>query len=201
VSSTSSGPSPEPPSIRGRLLVATPSLTDPNFARAVVLMLEHGADGALGVVLNRPTDAVLHDVLPDWAAAGAPPAVVYVGGPVAPDAAIALAAGPALGSSAGSADRFAEPFAELFDGVGTVDLGRDEAREHIDRLRVFAGYAGWGAGQLESEVAEGSWFVVAATPLEDVFCEAPGELWATVLRRQGGRVAWFANFPPDPTSN
>jgi putative transcriptional regulator len=183
---------PIPPSARGQLLVATPSLLDPNFARSVVLVLEHGADGALGIVLNRPTDAVVGDAVPAWADAAPPPAVVFLGGPVALDAAIALAAGRAEGTSAG--------FTELFGGIGTVDLGREE-REHIDRVRVFAGHAGWGPGQLEGEIAEGSWFVVAASPLEDAFTGAPGELWSTVLRRQGGRVSWFANFPADRSSN
>jgi putative transcriptional regulator len=186
-------PSTPSPSTRGRLLVATPSLTDPNFARTVILVLEHGDDGALGVVLNRPTDAELDRAVPGWSSVAAPPAVVYVGGPVAAGAAIALASGRGTGPGGG--------FTALFGGIGTVDLGREEEREHVDRIRVFAGYAGWAPGQLEAEIGEGSWFVVAASPLEDAFCRAPEHLWSGVLRRQGGRLSWFANFPVNASSN
>src|SRR5687768_2508756 len=129
--------------VRGKLLVATPDLEDPNFFRTVVLMLEHTDDGALGVVLNRPTIAELTEPLPAWAPMAAEPAVVFTGGPVQPEAAIGLGRRtPGEGEPDG--------FAALFGDLGTVDLERppDAVVPVIDRIRVFAGYAGWGPGQL-----------------------------------------------------
>lgn len=180
--------------LKGRLLVATPNLEDPNFERTVVLVLEHGDEGALGVVLNRPSDLDLAEPLPEWARAAAHPPVVFIGGPVSPSAAVCLArvGGPdaALGW---------EP---VLGPVGTLDLDGDpdEAIARIDEIRVFAGYAGWGPGQLESEIAAGGWFVVDADA-SDPLSPAPENLWATVLRRQKGTLALFAAYPPDPSLN
>jgi putative transcriptional regulator len=185
--------SPERPA-RGRLLVATPSLGDPNFDRTVVLLLEHGADGALGVVLNRPGSPAMEVPLPDWRERAAPPAVVFTGGPVAPSAAVGLA----------RTDRSeaVEGWAPVIDRTGTVDLGRhpDELGVAVEAVRVFAGYAGWGGGQLEGEIEAGAWFVVAAEP-GDAFSDRPEQLWRLVLRRQAGRLAMFANAPMDPSVN
>jgi putative transcriptional regulator len=180
-------------SLRGRLLVATPTLYDPNFFRTVVLVLEHGDDGALGVVLNRPSETVVGETLPDWSSLTSLPQVVFVGGPVAPEAAIGLAQAETGG---------VEGWAPLFGHLGTVDLGRPplELPVLVQNLRVFAGHAGWSAGQLDGEVESGGWFVLDAAP-DDIFTAEPGGLWAAVLRRQGGRLAMFATAPAHPSLN
>lgn len=182
---------PTPPR-RGRLLVAAPPLADPNFDRTVILLLEHGEDGSLGMVLNRPSTTDLADVLPDWDAAADAPGVVFIGGPVSPEAVIALARGP--GEHAG--------WVPLFDDLGTVDLGGDPTLVGADllALRVFIGYSGWAAGQLDEELAQHAWFVVDARA-SDPFTPAPDALWSAVLRRQPGRIAIFASCPEDPSVN
>jgi putative transcriptional regulator len=181
-------------SLRGRLLVATPTLYDPNFFRTVVLVLEHGDEGALGVVLNRPSETVVGETLPDWSSHTSDPGVVFVGGPVAPEAAIGLA-------RAETAERD-EGWAPLLGNLGTVDLGRPplELPVVVQNLRVFAGHAGWSAGQLDGEVESGGWFVLDAAP-DAVFTAEPGTLWVSVLRRQGGRLAMFATAPAHPSLN
>jgi putative transcriptional regulator len=181
-------------SLRGHLLVATPPLVDPNFDRSVVLMLEHGEDGALGIVLNRPSETNLDDVLPEWHAYASAPAVVFAGGPVAPDAVIALARGTLDPDEAG--------LVPIIDDLGTVDLGRDpdDLTGTLDYLRVFVGYAGWAPGQLESELERNAWFVVDLLR-DDPFVTAPSRMWHDVLRRQRGPVAMFAHFPDDATAN
>jgi putative transcriptional regulator len=181
-------------SARGRLLVATPTLYDPNFFRSVVLVLEHGEDGALGVVLNRPSETAVGETLPDWNRLASDPGVVFVGGPVSPDAAIGVA-------RADISDQ-TEGWAPLFGSLGTIDLGRDPVEVPVDvqNLRVFAGYAGWTEGQLDGELDAGGWFVVDAAP-DDVFTAEPARLWVSVLRRQGGRLAMFATAPPHPSQN
>ena len=189
---------------KGRLLVATPNLGDPNFERTVVLILEHGDDGALGVVLNRPSDLDLAEPLPEWARAAAHPPVVFIGGPVAPSAAVCLARVGAYGAAPGW-EELLGPSGPLSGGrgpVGTLDLDSDpeEAIPRLDEIRVFAGYAGWGPGQLEGEIASGGWFVVDADPA-DPLSPAPENLWSAVLRRQRGALALFAGYPPDPTMN
>lgn len=184
-----------PESLRGRLLVATPDLEDPNFRRTVVLLLEHSPEGALGVVLNRPTvDTTVEDPLPSWAHLVPEPAVVFVGGPVQPEAAIGLARRGGPGEPDG--------FAPLFDDLGTVDLERHPTlvEPHVDRVRVFAGYAGWGPGQLENELDADGWFVLAADP-SDPWTGEPDGLWRAVLRRQRGKERLFADFPSDAALN
>ncbi|MEP6698000.1 MAG: YqgE/AlgH family protein [Pseudonocardiales bacterium] len=179
----------------GRLLVATPALTDPNFARTVILLIAHQEDGALGVVLNRASDVPVWGVLPEWAALAGEPQSVFTGGPVAPEAAICLARV--------RRGAFPDGWAPIDDGrIGTVDMtAPPEALEpHMERLRVFAGYAGWGAEQLEAEIAEGAWFVLEALP-GDPFVEEPEALWPAVLRRQGGMLAAVATYPLDPSLN
>lgn len=177
-------------SLRGRLLVATPDLRDPNFSRTVVLMLEHGDDGALGVVLNRPIELSVADVLPDWADLSSAPACLFVGGPVAPTAVIGLGRGGG------------PVFQPLFDGLGTLDLDLDPAAyaPTMAGLRVFVGYSGWASGQLESELEAGGWLALDLLP-DDPFSGDPSQLWARVLRRQGGRLAMFASAPEDPSTN
>lgn len=181
-------------SLRGRLLVATPTLYDPNFFRTVVLVLEHGDDRAIGVVLNRPSDTAVGEALPDWDPVASGPGVVFVGGPVSPDAAIGLARSDTPDD--------AEGWAPLFGHLGTVDLGRAPVAlpVAVQNLRVFAGYAGWSGSQLDGEVESGGWFVLDAAA-DDVFTSDPGSLWASVLRRQGGRLAMFATAPAHPSLN
>jgi putative transcriptional regulator len=174
-------------------LVAAPSLVDPNFDRTVVLMLEHGEAGALGIVLNRPSETPLDDVFPEWHALVSPPAVAFAGGPVATDAVIALArrAGPLV-----------DGFTEIVDDLGTINLAGDplDVGESLVSVRVFAGYAGWSPFQLEAEIAQGAWFDVALHP-DDAFAPAPDRLWRDVLRRQRGRLSMFSTFPEDASVN
>lgn len=179
----------------GTLLVASPELVDPNFADSVVLLLDADSDGALGVVLNHPSMLLVADVLEPWRDVVAEPGVLFRGGPVATDGALAVA-------------RLADPadqpvgFREVFDGVGLVDL--DSPAElvagAVDDLRIFAGYAGWGAGQLEAEIAEGSWYVVPGQDA-DLFREDTTTLRRDVLRRQPGELAWVSTRPADPAMN
>ena len=180
--------------LKGRLLVASPSLGDPNFEHTVVLILEHGEDGAIGVVLNRPTGTDVSDPLPGWRRLAAEPAVLFAGGPVAPEAAICLARS--------WPDEFTDAYEPLLGALGTVDLSvdPDDVSSAVQAVRIFAGYAGWGEGQLESEIAQGAWFVVDARA-EDVLSGDPERLWADVLRRQRGTLAFYANFPTDPALN
>lgn len=180
-------------SLTGRLLVTTPALQSPDFDRTVVLVLEHGDHGALGVVLNRPSGLSVAEPLPQWEQFVADPPVVFVGGPVAPSAAICLARA--------RDEREAAAWKPLFDGLGTLDLeGHPDDVPVLDRLRVFAGYAGWGPGQLEGEIGEGAWFVVDSHP-DDALSDEPGGLWRWVLKRQGGDYALVSTFPPDPNMN
>ncbi len=178
---------------RGMLLLATPPLDDPNFDRSVVYMMEHSNDGAVGVVLNQPTDETAIDGLDLWMDLSAPPAVVFNGGPVQFDALIAIAELRGPREDAWSA---------ILPDLGSVDLARDpvDVADEIGRVRMFRGYAGWGAGQLDEELAAGAWMVFDANR-DDVFNEAPEDLWRRVLRRQRGRVAWLANAPDDLSMN
>jgi putative transcriptional regulator len=177
------------PSTARRLLVSVPTLGDPNFFRSVVFVIEHTEDGALGLVLNQPTDSGVDEVLDAWAPYAAPPAVAFVGGPVQThEAVIGLAR---VRQVAGS-----DAWQPLLGPVGTVDLARDplDAHPELDAVRLFAGYSGWGPGQLDGELEVGGWFVVDALP-DDLLTPDPDGLWRTVLRRQGGDVAVSANYP------
>jgi len=182
-------------SLTGRLLVATPSLRDPNFERTVVLLVAHEEGGALGVVLNRATEVPVAEVLGPWGTLADEPAVVFEGGPVQPEAAICLAR-----ARAGTEEL--DGFNRVSGVLGTVDLSTDpEAlRAGVLGVRVFAGYAGWSPGQLENEIETGSWFVFDALP-GDPFAGRPDDLWPMVLRRQGGLLAAVAHFPADPSLN
>ncbi|MFV2101830.1 YqgE/AlgH family protein [Micromonospora sp. LOL_024] len=182
-------------SMTGKLLVATPALKDPNFDRTVVLLVAHEPGGALGVVLNRATEVPVGDVLRDWGDLARHPAVLFEGGPVQPDSAICLARmRPPV--------RRLRGFQQVSGAVGTLDLSVDpqRMRDNVQSIRVFAGYAGWGTGQLEQEIEGGSWFVLDALP-GDAFVERPDDLWPMVLRRQGGMMAAVAHFPPDVALN
>jgi len=182
----------EAESLRGQLLIASPSLLDPNFRRTVVLITEHTPDGAMGVVLNRPTPVALADAVPHLAGLTAEGAFVYVGGPVQPDAVVALAELEEPEQAASIA------FGDI--GYLRADADPEELRGAVRRLRVYAGYAGWAGGQLEAELEEGAWILEPAEP-EDVFAANDEDLWSLVLRRKGGRFALLATMPPNPELN
>lgn len=186
------------PPTKGRLLIATPPLEDPNFDRTVIYVLEHHDEGALGLVLNRPSPEELGDALRAWTAMQSDPSTVFVGGPVEPDALIAIARMRDSGGS--TADP--EHLAPLSGDLASADLAADpdDVRPSISALRVFRGYAGWGPGQLEGEIESGAWLVLDPEPT-DLFTEEPDELWRTVLRRQPGRLSWLAMAPDDLNAN
>lgn len=181
---------------KGRLLVATPPLDDPNFDRTVIYVLEHHDEGALGVVINRPTDEGLTDPLDRWEDLQASPPHVFAGGPVETDALIALALAKTPVLEPG------DDLAPVSGRVASADLTADPAfvAAKVNAVRVFRGYAGWGPGQLEGEILAGAWLVFDAEP-DDVFAAQPDDLWRTVLRRQGGRLGWLANAPDDLSAN
>ena len=184
--------------LTGRLLVASPELGDPNFARTVVLLVDHDESGALGVVLNRPSTTDVGEILPEWHLYATPPQVVFQGGPVGRDSALALAARADGGTEEG------EPvgFRHVYAGIGLVDLDgpAELIAGVITSMRVFAGYAGWGSDQLEAEINQGAWFVVDAET-HDLASDDPERLWTDVLRRQPPPLAIVATFPDDPSLN
>jgi putative transcriptional regulator len=175
---------------RGRLLVASPLLGDPNFERTVVFMLEHSDEGAVGLVLNRPSGVEIDEPLEDWSRYTSYPPVVFVGGPVSREAVIALA-------RAGG-DRLEGSWQAIVGSIGVIDLTADAdlLGPAIDDLRIFSGYAGWGPGQLEGELGEGAWFVVDAVA-DDPFSREPEGMWRDVLHRQPPPLKRYALFPPD----
>jgi putative transcriptional regulator len=177
----------------GRLLVAMPVLDDPAFARAVVLLIDHDEDGALGVVINRASEVPVSeatDTLIDLIPA---PGVLFGGGPVEPDALVAI--GRAQDGAARSETTFVE-------GLRLVDLDQDPvlAGVELSHVRLFAGYAGWAPGQLEHELWHGAWVVVDSEP-SDVFTDRPETLWRDVLARQPGRLRLLADYPVDVALN
>ncbi|MGD3111058.1 YqgE/AlgH family protein [Streptomyces sp. YGL11-2] len=219
-------------SLTGRLLVATPALADPNFDRAVVLLLDHDEEGSLGVILNRPTPVGVADILAPWAELAGEPGVVFQGGPVSLDSALGVAVVPgglpgdsgvpsmeggartdrAAGDPAGARAMGAadDPVAEdeplgwrrVHGAIGLVDLEAppELLAAVLGSLRIFAGYAGWGPGQLEDELVEGAWYVVESEP-GDVSSPDPEQLWRAVLRRQRNELAMVATYPDDPSLN
>ncbi len=168
--------------LRGQLLVATPWLNDPNFARTVVLILRHSEDGATGVILNRRSEEMAADHLPEWLDELEPEAMVFVGGPVEPEMAIGFTRPEELNN----------PESGLVNLTDTVS--------GVGPVRVFAGYSGWGPGQLEEELTTDVWFVVP--PKEsDLFSRDPEALWSEVLNRQGGRLRMLSTYPTDLSVN
>jgi putative transcriptional regulator len=190
----------EEQSLNGRLLAATPMLGDPNFRRAVILVVEDDPDeGTLGVVLNRPTEVPLDQVLDTWTPLVTGPPVVFRGGPVSPNSALALALARGEDEPVGWRSLDGSP---MMSRIGLVDLGAppELLAGGISSMRVFAGYAGWGAGQLREEIEEGAWYVLSGEPADAFFAE-PERLWPAVLRRQGGDLALVATYPDDPVLN
>ena len=178
-------------SLKGQLLIAVPALLDPNFRRTVVLVGEHNEEGALGLVLNRPAETTVEEAVPELTVLVDGEEQVHVGGPVQPSAIVVVA-------------EFSEPEqagALVFESVGflPVEVDPDELGELL-QARVFAGYAGWGPGQLDGELEEGSWIVEPAIET-DVFTQEPDELWSEVLRRKGGPYGVLALMPADPSLN
>jgi len=179
-------------SLRGKLLVASPALVDPNFARSVVLITEHNEDGAMGIVLDRPSEALVGEVVPQLADVAGPEAPIYVGGPVQPTALVVLA-------------EFSDPTAAAWIVVADVGFAAagfetEDLSEVVRRGRVYAGYSGWGGGQLEAEMEQESWIVEPPLPRE-LFPEEPATLWNDVLARKGGQYALVARMPADPSLN
>lgn len=179
----------------GMLLVATPALLDPNFAETVVLLLDVDENGALGVVLNRPSPVPVAEVLAEWGDVVAEPEVLFHGGPVSTEGALAVALLRAD-------DDVPVGFREVSGTLGLLDLDTpvELLDGSLDGLRIFAGYAGWGAAQLDGEIQEGSWYVVPALA-PDIFRLDPTQLWRDVLRRQPGELAWHSTRPVDPELN
>ena len=174
-----------PDSLRGHLLIAAPSLFD-YFRRTVVLVLEHTPEGAMGVVLGRETETRVVDAVPALADLADGDDVVYLGGPVSPESVVAL----------GDFDEPGDAGTQVVGSLGTLDP--DGENGSLRRLRVFAGYAGWGAGQLDGELEQEAWIVATADP-EDPFRE--GDIWSGALERKGGRYRLMATMPADPSLN
>ena len=181
----------------GSALVATPGLQDDNFRRTVVLIIDHGALGTLGVVLNRPSEVAVRDVLPSWGPHATVPRALYVGGPLHQRAALCVAALPA-----GVDAERTQGMIKVRGPLALVDLDADPElmAPRLRGLRVFAGYAGWVQGQLDCEIDRGDWLVVPALP-EDVLAGPDTDLWGAILRRQGMPWALLATYPLDPTLN
>ena len=183
-------------------------MLDDNFHRAIVLMLEHSPEGAVGVVLNRPSETRLGEIASELGPLAAPPGFVHVGGPVAPAAAVCLgrsrrSARRPNTEKADAGESSPEGVSPLFGRILSVDLDRgvDAFGAALVELRLFAGYAGWAAGQLDGEIEAGGWFVVDRRD-DDVFTRDPRNLWRQVLRRQRRRsLAMLSSFPEDPNLN
>ncbi len=177
--------------LRGQLLIASEALVDPNFRRTVVLVAEHGDEGAMGLVLNRPSPTEVAEAVPALETMVEPGTTLYLGGPVQPESVVVL----------GEFRETDEAAVVVTGRIGfmAADAEPEAIAEATDRLRVFAGYAGWSVGQLEEEIEEGSWILEPARP-DDVFGDDV-DLWGTVLRRKGGRYRVLALMPDDPSLN
>jgi putative transcriptional regulator len=176
-------------SLQGQLLVASPSLLDPNFRRTVVLVTEHGEHGAAGLVLNRPSETTVDEVVPQLEWLADPEERVFVGGPVEQNAVLVL----------GEFKDPEESPVNVFGDLGFVALDEQDSTS-VRRRRVFAGYAGWGEGQLEAELERDDWILEAAL-VDDVFADDVDNLWGGVLRRKGGVFELVARMPEDPSVN
>jgi putative transcriptional regulator len=172
-------------SLKGKLLIAAPSLFD-YFRRAVVLVIEHSPDGAMGVVLNRESETPVSEAVPVLAPFADSGELVRIGGPVAPQAVVAL----------GEFDDIDEAGTPVVGSLGTLDP--DAENRSVRRIRVYAGYAGWAPGQLDGELEEEAWLVQAARP-DDPFED--GDIWSGALRRRGGSYRLLATMPADPSLN
>ena len=181
-------------STRGQLLVATPGLTDPNFRMAVLLMIEHNSDGALGVMLNKPSSVPVASASSNWHDVAAEPKVVFLGGPVSQSSLIGLA-------STVNDDSFQQRLSPA-ERIGAVDLEQISRSLHkSSALRIFAGYASWAPGQLEAEIADDAWFVLRLAP-SDPFTAFPDDLWWQVFARQeDAELRHLRLYPDNPSDN
>ncbi|MTD15306.1 YqgE/AlgH family protein [Nakamurella sp. YIM 132087] len=181
----------------GMLLVASPTLTDPHFRRTVVYLIAHNDEGSAGLVLNRRTETAVHNVLPTWTAKVSRPQALYAGGPVQTSGAMCLGV-----SKVGVDPSDVDGVVRVHGSVVLVDLDSDPEATGgaLSGVRIFAGHAGWGEGQLDEEIAEGAWFVVPGRPA-DIVAGPRSDLWFEVLRRQGLPMAWHAYRPTDIRSN
>ncbi|WP_165164724.1 YqgE/AlgH family protein [Corynebacterium qintianiae] len=181
----------------GMLLVAAPGMISPEFARTVVLIIDHSASSTLGVILNRRSEVAVHNVLPEWVDMVAQPQALYLGGPVGSQSAVGVAV-----TRNGVVIEDHAVLTCLANRLAQVDLrcSPDELGELVDALRLFAGYAEWAPGQLHDEIARGDWFVAPALP-SDVIAPAAADLWGDVLRRQAMPLPLFATFPENLEDN
>ena len=177
-------------SLQGKLLVSSPSLVDPNFRKTVVLVAHHDDDGAMGLVLSRPSDVAAAEAVPLLEGFPGADDPVFVGGPVQPEAFMVLA----------EFDDIEQAAAHIMGDVGFMPADTEPDELAIRRMRLFAGYSGWSAGQLEAELEEPSWIVVDAES-DDAFADDPDELWRTVLHRKGGPFELMVDMPFDPSLN
>lgn len=177
-------------SLRGKLLLSSPSLVDPNFRKTVVLIAHHDEDGAMGLVLSRPSEVSAAEAVPLLEGLPGAQGPVFVGGPVQPQAFMVLA----------EFDDVEDSVAPIFDHIGFMSADAEPETLSIQRVRLFAGYAGWGAGQLEAELEEPAWIVVAAEPT-DPFADDPDALWREAVARAGGSVSLMKSMPYDPGLN
>ncbi|GAA2367913.1 MULTISPECIES: YqgE/AlgH family protein [Gordonia] len=181
----------------GSLLIASTALTGPTFARTVIYVIEHDEQGTLGVVLNRMSDAAVYNVLPAWTELAASPRAVFVGGPVATSSALCL------GVAKTGVDVSKQPrLHQVLGPVAMVDLDADpdELAQVLTGVRIFAGYAGWDAGQLDEELAEGSWIVAQGLPT-DLLAEPSVDVWQRVLARQPWPLPLLSTYPRHPEEN
>jgi len=176
--------------LMGSLLVANGSLLDPNFRRTVVVVTEHSDEGAVGLILNRPAQVTVAEATPLLASLVEPGSPIFVGGPVQPEAAVVLA----------DFERFGDSGRIVVGSIGLLATYSEDAEPAIKRARVFAGYAGWGPGQLEAETDEDAWIIEDAYP-DDIFTAEPNRLWSSVLARKGGSYKLLALMPEDPSTN
>jgi putative transcriptional regulator len=179
-------------SLAGRLLIASATLEDPNFARSVVLIGLHSEEGALGLVLNKPSTSSVANAVPQLEEMVEDDEPVFVGGPVQTSSIVMLA-------------EFVDPEPAGLIVLGRIGLPAPDAKLEdlaaaTSRRRIYAGYAGWGEGQLDSEIDRGDWIAHDALP-DDVFCEQPEQLWSSTLTRKGGQYALLARMPLDPSLN
>lgn len=182
-------------SLAGKLLVATPATGGAMFGRSVVLLLQHDERGAHGLVLNKPLSTGVDRVLPGWQEHLSPPGLLFQGGPVGLDTALGLVSIPGAASDLLGIKR-------VFGAVGVADLDAppELVMPEVAAIRIFAGYSGWAPGQLEGEIDAGGWYVVPAES-RDAFSGEPALLWAAVLGRQHGSLAWVSRYPEDPELN
>jgi putative transcriptional regulator len=177
---------------RGQLLIAGPALLDPNFWRTVVLVVEHTEDGALGLVLNRPSETTVGEAVSQLEQLVDLDDQLFIGGPVQPSAVIVLA----------EFEDATDAALIAFDDIGVLGIASsvDELGTGVRSGRAFVGHAGWGPGQLDSELERGDWILEPAER-SDAFSETPRELWQSVLTRKGGSYALIARMPSDPSVN